>query len=912
MTDPCAALLPLEDLDPALAHRLMTACRRAAVPPHAGDCRDIVATLIDSFVREIHFGQAVAEGYEALLAAGPPGALAGYGAAVRRDGRHGAGLGRATARYLPPVLLTGDATLRAAYRRSVAVLMNKGAYLLPAPLEGLRWLLEKEDRPAAATYLILLQIVFDRKLSYNRCQYLGNLLPRAIRRMPVNRRLGQLKQLERVAAADLRLLEPYLEGLARGSHLLADRALERFVDQALSIAPRHLEQALRFIALRSDSGRERCRALQTAVPLTRALTGLNRYLQARTGRPARLKPLAALPGIADEALAGGPLAACDGENVYLPEEIDCFDSREANVGLFRILTKFETGLIEYDTFHFDLERARDRGVDVAPTAPADAGDLAGFVASFAHQRLAHDLLTLFEHARLNVRLQIDYPGLVRRGRPVFQAEFQRRQARVHAPALLDAAYACLALDLPLAETALDKKDDPALVADMQAAFQAAEPGRMPVEASAGLVAAFYPRVAQALAVGRRPYQPLSAPFRLPIPIEAYAQGFAPVAPRAAAIARRLAARGFKLYQADLRMLLQRNAGRLNEEEVRELVRQARRDEGPHGEPSEPPPPLDPADWQLPGGHGTEASFEDPDDVENVVWLREWNDLIGDYLHDHVRVRDRRLPAAANGFYTGVLERHKGLVRRRKYAFELLRPEGLRLLRQWIEGDDFDYRALLDYALDRRAGVTPSERLYIKRIKQRRDVAVLLLVDLSRSTSNIVDGSNASVLEVEKEAIVLFSQALEVVGDRYAIAGFSGTGRLGVDYFRIKDFDAPLEENARGRIGQLHPQRSTRMGAAVRRATQDLAALEARVRLLIVIGDGFPNDLEYKQDYAIADTQQAIAEARARRVYTHAITVNIPASPRLDDLYGHVHHTVISDVRELPDQLLQIYSSLTRG
>ncbi len=918
MTDPCTSLLPLEDLDPALVHRLMAACRRAAVSPRAGDCREIVATLIDCFGREIHFGQAVAEGYEALLAGGTPGALADYGAAVRRDGRHGAGLGRATALYLPPVLLTGDAALLAAYRRSVAVLMNKGAYLLPAPLEGLRWLIEKGDRPAAATYLLLLQTVFDRKLSYNRCQYLGNLLPRAIRRMPVSRRRVQLKQLARIAVADLRLLEPYLEGLERGLNLLAEQALARFVDQALARAPRHLEQALRFIALRSDSGRERCRALQTAVPLTRALAGLNRYLQARTGRPARLKPLAALPGIADEALAGGPLAACDGENVYLPEEIDRFDSREANAALFRILAKFETGLIEYGTFHFDLERARERNVVVVPpsaegkTPPTGAGDLACFVASFAHQRLARDLLTLFEHARLNVRLKIDYPGLVRRGRPVFRDEFRRRQAGAHPPSFLDAAYGCLVLDLPLADMGLYTQDGPALVADMHSAFLAAEPARMTVEASAGLVAAFYSQVAQALAVGRRPYRPLAAPFRLPIPIEAHAQAFAPVASRAAAIARRLAARGFKLYQADLRMLLQRNAGRLNDDEVRDLVRQARRGDSPNGEAPEPLSPLDPADWQLPGEHGTDAPFEDPDDVENVVWLREWNHMIGDYLHDHVRVRDRRLPAAANGYYTGVLARHEGLVRRLKYAFELLRPEGLRLLRQWIEGDDFDYRALLDYALDRRAGVTPSERLYIKRIKQRRDVAVLLLVDLSRSTSNIVEGSDASVLDVEKEAIVLFSQALEVVGDRYAIAGFSGTGRLGVDYFRIKDFDAALDKTARGGIGQLRPQRSTRMGAAVRRATQDLVALEARVRLLIIIGDGFPNDLEYTQDYAIADTRQPIAEARTHRIYTHAITVNIPASPRLDDLYGHVHHTVISDVRELPDQLLRIYSTLTRG
>jgi hypothetical protein len=918
--DPCAALRPLEALDPDLARRLMAACRRAATPPDPAACRDIVAVLIACFGREINFGLAVAEGYEALLAEASPEALADYGAAVRRDGRQGASLGRATAVYLPPVLLADDASLRRAYRRTVAVLLSKGVYLLAAPLEGLRWLLAQVDGPGASAYLDLLQTVFDRKLSYNRCQYLGNLLPRALRRMPVSRRGGQLRQLTRIAACDLRLLEPFLEGLERGLDLLTEQALAHFTDLGLELAARHFEQAVRLMALRSERGRARCRALQTSMPLTRAMAGLTRYLQARTGRPAGLKPLSTLTGIADAVLAGGPVAACDGISVYLPEEVDHFARREANADLLRILAKFETALIEYGTFNFDLERVCDLGL-VEPPARTDesppasgAGDLERFMAGFGHRGLALDLFTLFEHARLRVRLEGDYPGLVRQGLPVFQAEFRDCRSPAGPPTPLDAAYARLALDLPLEAITFDAAAPgiSTLVADMRAAFMAAAPATMPVERCAGLVAAFYPAAAEILAVGQHPYRPLAAPFRLPVQIEAHTRAVAGVAPRAAVIVRRLAARGLKLYQADLCMHLQRNAGRLDPEDVRQLVQQARQSQGAGGLPPAELPTLDRSDWQGPDPAGADSAVEDPDDVENVVWLREWNHLIGDYLHDYVRVRDRRPAAAADGFYAAVLRRHQGLVRRLKSAFELLRPEGLKLLRQWVEGDEFDYRALLDYALDRRAGIMPSDRLYIKRLKQRRDVAVLLLVDLSRSTSNIVEGSEATVLDVAKEALVLFSQALEVVGDRYAIAGFSGTGRLGVDYFRIKDFDAGLEDAVRGRIGRLTPQRSTRMGAAVRRATLDLQATEARVRLLIVIGDGFPNDLEYKQDYAIADTRQAIGEARARQVYTHAVTVNLPASPRLDDLYGHVHHTVISDVRELPDQLLQIYSALTRG
>jgi nitric oxide reductase activation protein len=248
----------------------------------------------------------------------------------------------------------------------------------------------------------------------------------------------------------------------------------------------------------------------------------------------------------------------------------------------------------------------------------------------------------------------------------------------------------------------------------------------------------------------------------------------------------------------------------------------------------------------------------------------------------------------------------------RHCFELLKPEGLKLLRRWVEGDEFDYRAMLDFAIDRKIGLMPSDRLYIKRIKQQRDVAVLLLVDLSRSTANTVYGSRATVLEVEQEAIVLFCEALAVVGDAFAIAGFSGTGRLGVDYCRIKDFDEAVTDAVRGRINAMAPQRSTRMGAAIRHAPRQLAQVPARVRLLIILGDGFPNDVNYKKAYAIADTRRAIFEARSRAIHTHAITVNLAADPNLDALYGNVHHNVISDVRELPDKLLRIYSALTRS
>jgi nitric oxide reductase activation protein len=263
------------------------------------------------------------------------------------------------------------------------------------------------------------------------------------------------------------------------------------------------------------------------------------------------------------------------------------------------------------------------------------------------------------------------------------------------------------------------------------------------------------------------------------------------------------------------------------------------------------------------------------------------------------------------FYANALMRHHGLVKRIRRAFEMMKPEGLKTLKPWKEGDAFDYRALIDYAIEKKAGFLPSDRLYIKRLKQRRDVSVLLLVDMSRSTANPVFDSDQSVLEIEKESIVLFCEALEVLGDTLGIAGFSGSGRLGVDYYRIKDFDESLNSTVKARIGAMAPLRSTRMGAAIRHATSTLKDLTSTTHILILLGDGFPNDLGYKREYAIKDTRKAVSEAFASGIFFKAITVNITGDSRLDDLYGNFHHTVISDVRQLPDRMLRIYSDMTR-
>jgi nitric oxide reductase activation protein len=410
------------------------------------------------------------------------------------------------------------------------------------------------------------------------------------------------------------------------------------------------------------------------------------------------------------------------------------------------------------------------------------------------------------------------------------------------------------------------------------------------------------------------YPPIVLPFGRTLTPALHLRAHTPFDHAARDICEKLAARGLRVYRSDVCKHLEDNQGILDGDGLRRLIRLC--DLNPPGDPAGAR--WDRADISalnlpelLPGIDGI-APCEDVSG-STVSWYPEWDGRLGDYLDTHVRVVDRRLPAGQSEFYDRTLARRRGLVKRIRYAFELIRPEGLKLYRRWIEGDEFDYRAMLDFAIDRKAGRSPSERLYTKRIKEERDVAGLLLVDLSRSTANPVAGSETSVLDVEKEALVLFSEALDVVGDRYAIAGFSGTGRLGVDYFHIKDFDEPMDVTTRKRISAVVPQRNTRMGAAIRHAATQFSQAPARVNLLIVLGDGFPNDSDYKREYAVEDTRKAIAELRAQSIHVHAITVNIDraSSSKLDEIYGDIHHTVIVNVTELPDKLVRIYGKLTR-
>jgi nitric oxide reductase NorD protein len=180
-----------------------------------------------------------------------------------------------------------------------------------------------------------------------------------------------------------------------------------------------------------------------------------------------------------------------------------------------------------------------------------------------------------------------------------------------------------------------------------------------------------------------------------------------------------------------------------------------------------------------------------------------------------------------------------------------------------------------------------------------------MIDMSGSTKGWIN-------DAEREALVLLCEALEALGDRYAIYGFSGVTRKRCELFRIKRFDEPYTPDVRARISGIRPQEYTRMGFAIRHLTALLNAVDARTKLLITLSDGKPDDYHdgYRGQYGIEDTRQALIEAKRSGVHSFCITIDKEARAYLPHMYGAAHYVIIDDVRKLPHKVPDIYRRLT--
>lgn len=282
---------------------------------------------------------------------------------------------------------------------------------------------------------------------------------------------------------------------------------------------------------------------------------------------------------------------------------------------------------------------------------------------------------------------------------------------------------------------------------------------------------------------------------------------------------------------------------------------------------------------------------------------EWDYRAGAYRDPAATVHLMTPGVASLDWVNDTLEKHRsmlGVIRRR---FEMLRPERVRLRRQ-PEGDGIDLTACTEALADRRVGIAMPPGLYESQRPGKRDMAIMLLIDISGSTDSWLS-STQRVIDIEREALLLVCLALEELNEPYSVQAFSGESPQGVTVSAIKGFDEHYDTRIAQRIAALEPERYTRTGAALRHASMLLMKQPSRHRLLMLLSDGKPNDAdEYDGRYGVEDMRQAVNEAKLQGIFPFCLTIDRQAASYLPAIFGSRQYALLPKPELLPTVLLE--------
>ena len=303
--------------------------------------------------------------------------------------------------------------------------------------------------------------------------------------------------------------------------------------------------------------------------------------------------------------------------------------------------------------------------------------------------------------------------------------------------------------------------------------------------------------------------------------------------------------------------------------------------------------------------------EDPDAVwkgtyheKGAFLYDEWDCTRNAHRKNWCALREKEVkPDHDSSFVTDTLNKYKGLSKSLRRTFEAMRDEN-RVLKKQPDGENLDIDALVNSLADVRSGLELSSRIYTRAQRAERNIAVIFMIDMSGSTRGWINTA-------QREALLLLCEALQSLGDRYAIYGFSGMTRKRCELYRIKTFEDHYSDEIKARIAAIEPQDYTRMGVTIRHLTYLFSEVQARSKLLITLSDGKPDDYDsYHGEYGIEDTRMSLLEARQQGIHPFCITIDEEARDYLPHMYGHENYVLIDDIRKLPYRISEIYRKWT--
>jgi hypothetical protein len=291
--------------------------------------------------------------------------------------------------------------------------------------------------------------------------------------------------------------------------------------------------------------------------------------------------------------------------------------------------------------------------------------------------------------------------------------------------------------------------------------------------------------------------------------------------------------------------------------------------------------------------------------------QEWDYQVQLYRPDWATVYERRASKGDAELVDEILTEYKPVAHKIRHIIDRLSPQGVQRERNLEDGDEIDINAAVDAMISIRMGMQPDTRITIRNVIKRRDLAVTVLLDLSESTNEMIDGSDKTVLDLTREAATLVCTAINGIGDPFAVHGFASEGRHDVHYYRFKDFRQKFNDEVKARLDGMKGGLSTRMGAAIRHAGHLLLGQPERRKLLLLVTDGEPADIDERDPQHLRhDTKKAVDELAAKGILTYCLTLDPNADAYVKRIFGENHYTIVDHVDRLPEKLPTLFASLT--
>ena len=815
---------------------------------------------------------------------------------------------------------------------------------------------------------------------------------------------GLLELAEQLAPHSGDAAMEFLKSSPRVVQRLSIDDIARWQEFGLNILQQSVDGGEAFFRLESTRGEEVMEALSSRVDLNRVSELIRMYCKALTGIDVGIKSSEELAskgvGWVDESSP-----TTEGTTIYLPDMVERYASKEDNFSVYKVFATHQAGRLEFGSFEYEQSRTpqvfepaangQSGGNGAAPPQNGDAPgeihtDMERFFDRFGDRRLAHDIFTIIEDTRIDTIVKREYAGVRRALNRLQQAAAERRRPIENMPArqamvenLLRASLddagnirwpTELADQLRIPLRILNRiRHEGATVEDSAAATQLlydwvaqvpnveletddwsefedhsmageqdeGDTDLMPGSGSSGLEESFMPFMPGS---EERPYDsPEPVDFRGDFKPELVqllmklkgetGTGDAPPIPLTKEQLQELLEKSVEISINELMdMDLAESSGMFLDNLLKEV--NSIQGDRPEGQ-------------QAMGDDSTGADDGDELPVEaKSFYYDEWDFRAADYKPRWCRVQEQRGEVGDVGYYQETLHDHAQLVRETRKQFEMLRPELFRKIKRLTDGEDYDLDAVIEWYTEKIAGATTETKLFYRRNKVERDVAVAFLLDVSASTDEEIQKHQdrrqddqfdddprkylswwaqrraeaarhpgKRIIDLEKEAVVLLIEALEAIGDKYGVYGFSGYGRDNVEFFVYKDMDEPFGDRTKERIDKIAPVRSTRMGPAIRHCIWKLQNTDAKVKILMLLSDGRPQDHGYGRDrtekeYAIHDTKMALTEARREGMVPFALTVDRAGHDYLKQMCQDMAYEVVADIESLPRRLPALYRRLT--